>query len=90
MSVLKILTYIITGITARTIVLAVILEIMSVSYIYIYTLYLHPIYVMGISGDILKCIAVISLSHQLPSNIILHQVRLGNPLNMTSFDGIKK
>ena len=29
-------------------------------YIYIYTLYLHPIYVMGISGDILKCIAVIS------------------------------
>jgi hypothetical protein len=48
MSVLKILTYIITGITARTIVLAVILEIMSVSYIYIYTLYLHPIYVMGI------------------------------------------
>jgi hypothetical protein len=50
MSVLKILTYIITGITARTIVLAAILEIMSVSYIYIYiyTLYLHPIYVMGI------------------------------------------
>ena len=45
---------------------------------------------MGISGDILKCIAVISLSHQLPSNIILYQVRLGNPLNMTSFDGIKK
>ena len=90
MSVLKILTYIIIGITARTIVLAVILEIMSVSYRYIYTLYLHPIYVMGISGDILKCIAVISLSHQLPSNIILHQVRLGNPLNMTSFDGIKK
>jgi hypothetical protein len=90
MSVLKILTYIIIGITARTIVLAAILEIMSVSYIYIYTLYLHPIYVMGISGDILKCIAVISLSHQLPSNIILHQVRLGNPLNMTSFDGIKK
>jgi len=59
-------------------------------YIYIYTLYLHPIYVMGISGDILKCIGVISLSHQLPSNIILHQVRLGNPLNMISIDGIKK